>query len=80
MKMTLEAIAKAGADGNDRDAVNAALRATRNRDGAVGTYSIDSNGDTTLTDYGAWRVEDGKLVFDEAIEVGRVRPPPQSAR
>jgi branched-chain amino acid transport system substrate-binding protein len=34
----------------------------------LGTYSIDENGDTTLTDYGANRVRNGKLVFDKVIK------------
>jgi branched-chain amino acid transport system substrate-binding protein len=34
----------------------------------LGTYDIDENGDTTLTDYGVYRVEDGELVFDETIK------------
>ena len=34
----------------------------------LGTYSIDENGDTTLTDYGAVHVEDGELVFDRTIK------------
>ena len=38
-----------------------------------GTYEIDDNGDTTLTDYGAYRVKDGKLVFDRVIKAQPVR-------
>ena len=34
----------------------------------LGTYSIDENGDTTLSDYGGNRVEGGKLVFDKVIK------------
>jgi branched-chain amino acid transport system substrate-binding protein len=33
----------------------------------LGTYSIDENGDTTLTDYGSYVIEDGELVFDETV-------------
>ena len=39
---------------------------------ALGTYSIDENGDTTLSDYGGYRVEGGKLVFDRAIKAEAV--------
>ena len=34
----------------------------------LGTYSIDENGDTTLTDYGVYAVEDGELEFDQTIK------------
>jgi branched-chain amino acid transport system substrate-binding protein len=46
------------------------VRATRARPraGLLGKYSIDENGDTTLSDYGADRVENGKLVFDKVIK------------
>ena len=53
----------------------------------LGTYSIDENGDTTLSDYGGNRVEGGKLVFDKVIKAqtqldhgtsGSCRPRPHS--
>ena len=34
----------------------------------LGTYSIDENGDTTLTDYGVYSIKDGELVFDQTIK------------
>ena len=34
----------------------------------LGKYSIDPNGDTTLSDYGADKVVGGKLVFDKVIK------------
>ena len=64
----LEAIKLAGDNGNDRQAVIDALFQIKDRDSVLGTYSIDENGDTTLSDYGADRVEDGKLVFDKVIK------------
>ena len=40
----------------------------------LGTYAIDPNGDTTLTDYGPYKIKDGKLVFDKTIKAeGRLR-------
>jgi branched-chain amino acid transport system substrate-binding protein len=39
------------------------------RPSALGSYSIDENGDTTLTFYGAYRVEGGKLVLGRAIDI-----------
>ena len=34
----------------------------------LGTYSIDSTGDTTLTDYGVYEVKDGALSFFKVIK------------
>jgi hypothetical protein len=34
----------------------------------LGSYSIDSNGDTTLASEGGYRVKDGKQVFDTVLE------------
>ena len=45
-----------------------ALFATKDRTSVLGTYSIDENGDTTLTDYGVYTVDDGELKFDETIK------------
>lgn len=67
MRLVLDAIARAGARGNNRGAVLGQLLKTRDRTSVLGTYSIDRNGDTTLTDYGAYRIADGRLVFDQVI-------------
>jgi branched-chain amino acid transport system substrate-binding protein len=34
----------------------------------LGTYSIDKNGDTTLTDYGLYKMGNGAVVFDKVIK------------
>ena len=34
----------------------------------LGTYSIDENGDTTLTDYGVYTIKGGELAFDQTIK------------
>ena len=34
----------------------------------LGTYSIDKNGDTTLTDYGLYTIEDGSSTFDKVVK------------
>jgi branched-chain amino acid transport system substrate-binding protein len=68
MKVALLAIQNAGDKGNDRQAVIDAFFKIRDRDSALGKYSIDENGDTTLSDYGANRVESGKLVFDKVLK------------
>jgi branched-chain amino acid transport system substrate-binding protein len=68
MELVLDAIKRAGNKGNDRQAVIDAAFATKNRDSVLGTYSIDENGDTTLTDYGLYKVVGGKLVFDRVLK------------
>ena len=57
-------------DPTDRAAVVEALFATEDRDSVLGTYSIDENGDTTLTDYGVFTIDGGELTFDHKISVG----------
>lgn len=71
MNLVLDAIARAGARGNDRSAVLQQLMATHDRPSVLGTYSIDRNGDTTLTDYGVYRITDGQLDFDHVIRPQR---------
>ncbi len=68
MAVVLDAIKRAGDKGNDRQAVIDQFFATSDRDSVLGAYSINENGDTTLSDYGAQRVENGKLVFDKVIK------------
>lgn len=71
MKLLLDAISRA-TDRGRRDAqrskVIAALFATRGRRGAIGTYSIEPDGDTTLRHYGVYRIVAGRLVFWKAID------------
>jgi branched-chain amino acid transport system substrate-binding protein len=68
MNVALLAIQNAGEKGNDRQAVIDAFFKIRDRDSVLGKYSIDENGDTTLSDYGANRVVAGKLVFDKVLK------------
>ena len=68
MKVALLASQNAGDKGTDRQAVIDAFFKIKDRDSVLGKYSIDENGDTTLSDYGADRVKGGKLVFDKVIK------------
>jgi branched-chain amino acid transport system substrate-binding protein len=68
MSVALEAIKRAGDKGDDREAVIDAFFKIKDRDSVLGKYSIDENGDTTLPDFGGYRVEDGTLVFDKVIK------------
>ena len=65
----LDAIKRASASGSlTRKSVVDAIFATKNRNSVLGTYSIDKNGDTSLTDYGIYKIVAGKLVFDKVIK------------
>jgi branched-chain amino acid transport system substrate-binding protein len=69
MSAVLLAIRRAGARGNDRQAVIDKFFAIRNRDSVLGRYSVQASGDTTLSRYGIDRVSgDGRLVFYRAFE------------
>ena len=68
MGITLEAIKNAGDKANDRQAVVDEFFKIKGRESVLGTYDIDENGDTTLSDYGGNRIEGGKLVFDKVIK------------
>jgi branched-chain amino acid transport system substrate-binding protein len=66
MRLALDAIQRSGS-GEKADIVNA-LFDTKDRKSVLGTYSIDENGDTTLTDYGVYSVKGGELKFDQSIK------------
>jgi branched-chain amino acid transport system substrate-binding protein len=60
MRLALDAVAARGAD---RQGVIDWLRAVRDRDSVLGTYGFDRYGDTTLGDYGAYRISRGRFVW-----------------
>jgi branched-chain amino acid transport system substrate-binding protein len=66
MRLTLDAIERAGS--TEKADVLKAFFDTKDRQSVLGTYSIDENGDTTLTDYGIYQIEDGQLAFDMTVE------------
>jgi branched-chain amino acid transport system substrate-binding protein len=71
MDLILDSIEAVGAKGGDRQAViDQVLKNTKDRQSVLGTYDIDENGDTTLTDYGMYKIENGKLEFDRVIKGG----------
>jgi branched-chain amino acid transport system substrate-binding protein len=68
MDLILDSIKAAGSKGNDRQAViDQVLNDTKDRKSVLGTYSIDKSGDTTLTDYGLYKIQNGKLEFDKVL-------------
>jgi branched-chain amino acid transport system substrate-binding protein len=64
--LALDAIKRANS--SDRAEILKAIFATKDRSSVLGTYSIDQNGDTTLTDYGVYSVTGGNLKFDQTIK------------
>jgi len=64
-RVVLEAIRRAGK--KDRDAIRAACLAIRHFDGALGTWSFDENGDTTLRTVAVYQVRNGKFEFAECV-------------
>jgi branched-chain amino acid transport system substrate-binding protein len=69
MSAILEAIREAGRHGNNRDAVIDHFFAIKDRDSVLGRYSMQPNGDTTLTAYGVDRVRAGRPVLFRAFNV-----------
>jgi ABC-type branched-subunit amino acid transport system substrate-binding protein len=70
MSLLLDAIRRVTGFGRGeagRAAVLAALLHTRDRHSALGTYSVERDGDTTLHRYGVYRVRNGRLVFWKAM-------------
>jgi branched-chain amino acid transport system substrate-binding protein len=70
MRVVLDAIRSAGSHGNERQAVIGRLFAVKNRDSLLGRYSIEADGETTLSRYGVDRVTRGRAVFTRAIDLG----------
>ncbi|HEX5618074.1 MAG TPA: branched-chain amino acid ABC transporter substrate-binding protein [Solirubrobacteraceae bacterium] len=66
MRLALDAIERSG-DASKENIVKA-LFETKDRESVLGTYSIDENGDTTLTDYGVYSIDGGELKFDSTIK------------
>lgn len=68
MSLVLDAIKRAGAQGNNRADVIKQVFATKNLPSVLGTYSITPTGDTTITDYGLYKVKNGSIVFSRVIK------------
>ena len=52
-----------------RQAVRNVFFSIRERESSLGSYSIDAYGDTSLSFYGAYRVEDGELVLGRSLDI-----------
>jgi branched-chain amino acid transport system substrate-binding protein len=71
MSLVLDACEKLGPDCSDKQALIEELFNTKGRESVLGTYDIDENGDTTITDYGIYRIENAELVFDKTIKAAQ---------
>jgi branched-chain amino acid transport system substrate-binding protein len=71
MRLALDSIERSGT--GEKADILSALFDTTDRESVLGTYSIDENGDTTLTDYGVYTIEGGELVFDRTIQAEAAR-------
>jgi branched-chain amino acid transport system substrate-binding protein len=67
MAIVLQAIKDAGDQAKDRAAVIKAFFNIKNRESVLGTYSIKPSGDPTLSAYGAYVIENGKLKFSKTL-------------
>lgn len=68
MSLVLDAIRRAGDDGDSRSRVIDEAFATRGREAVIGTYSVQDSGDTTLDEITVYRVAGDRLTFDREIE------------
>src|SRR5215211_1372888 len=69
MALALDTLKAVGDKANDREAVRKQLLENiKDRQSALGVYSIDENGDTTLTDYGLYTIKDGQPTFEKVIK------------
>jgi branched-chain amino acid transport system substrate-binding protein len=68
MRLVLDTCEELAAECSDKQAMIDALFNTKGRESVLGTYDIDENGDTTLTDYGVYTIKGGELQFDQTIQ------------
>src|SRR5215213_3390080 len=69
MSLALDTLKALGNKANDRTAVGQQLVGkTKGRNSVLGTYDIDKNGDTSITDYGLYTIEDGLPTFSKVIK------------
>jgi branched-chain amino acid transport system substrate-binding protein len=69
MSVILDSINKAASDGKvSRQEIIDQFFSTKGRQSVLGTYDIDKDGDTTLTDYGLYKIVNGESVFEKVIK------------
>lgn len=67
-RVAIEAIRRAGK--KDRAAILEAVAGTQNFEGVLGTWSFDTNGDTSNSTMAGFNVTDGKFQFVETLSIG----------
>ncbi|MEI6792014.1 MAG: branched-chain amino acid ABC transporter substrate-binding protein [Actinomycetes bacterium] len=67
MSAVLDSIRRAGGAGNNRDSIIAAFHSTRAKPSVLGRYSVDANGDSSLTGFVVSRVVRGALVASPGL-------------
>jgi branched-chain amino acid transport system substrate-binding protein len=67
MSLVLDAIKRAGGRASERASVIDEILSTTNFESAVGRFSIDENGDTSLDRVAGYRVRGGELSFDRGL-------------
>ena len=68
MRGVLDAIRRAGGEGNDRRAVIEAYFATNSATSVLGPYAIDKDGDVTEGAFGAFAAADGRFRFQGLLD------------
>jgi branched-chain amino acid transport system substrate-binding protein len=68
MNAVLAVLRQAGAGANDRTKVVHDFFAIRNRESVLGTYSINSDGDTSVAPFVFSRLQHGRLVPFAQVE------------
>ena len=66
-RAVLAALARSGGAAGDRATVRANVMGTRDFDGALGRWSFDANGDTTLTLFSGLQARNGKFEFEKEL-------------
>jgi branched-chain amino acid transport system substrate-binding protein len=64
---------EAGGEVPDREAVVQQIFATEDYQGALGTWSFDEEGDTTLTELSVQTVEGGEFKLDRVLDVAELQ-------
>jgi branched-chain amino acid transport system substrate-binding protein len=68
MSAIMDSIKRAGSKGNSRSDVRKMFFSIKDRKSVLGTYSIDKDGDTTITAEGLYNIKNGTLTFDKSIK------------
>jgi branched-chain amino acid transport system substrate-binding protein len=77
MAVVLDSIKRASNNGQNnvtRQGVVNALFQTKDRKSVLGTYSLDAEGDSSITDYGVYTIVNKKLTFHNVVHTNSILP------